>query len=192
MGTSRVAVGSTFALASGMTKPNRLVTSSTLILFAALLAGCAVEVGDEETFDDETNDATGDVELIAAGGTMEYNVALESYTFDTVGVGPMADGYTSAGAHYGYAYFIKYGDKFHVVDLLRNDGHDVGIHWEDSAAGRQGLCRLRVSTGICDKNLPEGNTIRYQVGRCRPATRDCTRWANYVDRSGWKYTTNNN
>jgi hypothetical protein len=162
------------------------------IVLAALTAGCAVDVGDEEeTIDDETSDESGDTGLIIAAGTMEYNVAIEDYR-DCVTCGPTVNGYKANGALYGKIWMDKYGDYFIGNDWLSGEGYDLGIHWTDDAAGRQGLCRVRVHWGSCNKNLPEGHRVGYQIGRCKPSTTDCTRWANYGARSGMVYTTNNN
>jgi hypothetical protein len=162
------------------------------ILFTTLTAGCAVDVGDEEeTIDDETNDATGDVGLIEAARD-EYNVAVPADSeCSTNNCDPKIHGY-KAGTLYGTAWFEKYGDYFIGYDALPAEGYDIGIHWTDDAAGRRGLCRVRIILGSCNKNLPEGHVVGFQIGRCNPSTADCTKWANYSARSALKYATNNN
>jgi hypothetical protein len=156
---------------------------------AALSVGCVTEAGD----------GTEDLEIStteqAITGTMEYDVAVADYTF-CYGCdrGPIADGYTGAGTVYGWGYFKMYGDYLLVYDQLA-DGYNVGFNWEDAEANRQGFCRHTLGfdeQGSCNKNLPEGDSIRYRVGRCNPGNYDCSKWSNYINRSYWVYTTNTN
>lgn len=90
---------------------------------------------------------------------------------------------------YGWACFKPDGDLMRVHDN-RSDGFMVGMRWYSGT--RKGLCyhlgahgpgseaEYTVSgTHQCNKNLPEGNRIRFKVGRCKVSRYDCQVLANW-------------
>lgn len=90
---------------------------------------------------------------------------------------------------YGKGCYDASGDIFWVWDQ-QSDAQSVAVIW--SAAGRQGICRhTGGASGTdywnkrqCNKNLPEGHTVTFRIGRCdaRPGV-DCKHPSDYTNKS---------
>lgn len=102
---------------------------------------------------------------------------------------------------YGYfavACFEPEGDHLNVADA-RGDGRRVAMRWwigKRKAPKRHGMCvntkgfsgggawgpwdLMFVGRYGCNKNLPEKAVIKFQVGKCYAARRDCSKMKNWT------------
>jgi hypothetical protein len=171
--------------------------SSRILMVVVLATGCMT--GDSDPVADLADTDDDDVEVLSAealAGEMEFDAAVQELEdpCEDCEESNNAIGRTPAGNVYGHAFMRLRGDYLLLTDF-EADSQRVGMNWEDTATHRHGLCSSNFgadTTGSCNKDFPEGGTIRYRIGRCNGSRTDCTKWENYVDVSGWISARNDN
>jgi hypothetical protein len=170
-----------------------MVWMPSLIAAALACAGCMI--GDSDTTESDDDD----VEILSAealAGDPEFDAAVQELEdpCESCEESNYAIGRTPSGDVYGRANVRLRGDYLLLTDF-EADSQRVGMSWEDTASHRHGICSSGFGAnthGACNKDFPEGGTIRYRIGRCNGSQTDCTKWENYVDVSGWISTKNDN
>jgi hypothetical protein len=98
----------------------------------------------------------------------------------------------------GKGCFEANGDWLEINDVA-HDGYRTGVHWQ-TTGGRAGVCVTThgfepnslqaswpyVSGGyLCNKDFPEGNSIRIRSGACDGSANNCEILSNWVQWSAW-------